>query len=85
MSYPSPHSPQAPAAAAALIQRGRGSRPIPSGCPLTTSYPHDPDFAPDERAISIGVRARAGRIAERTDRAQDLPGGSDVSSVSGDS
>ncbi|SEF13151.1 amidohydrolase [Streptomyces sp. 2112.3] len=36
------------------------------GAPLTTSYPHYPDFAPDERAIGIGVRAMAGWIAERT-------------------
>ncbi|MFG2093844.1 M20 family metallopeptidase [Streptomyces sp. NPDC048612] len=36
------------------------------GAPLTTGYPHYPDFAPDERAIGIGVRAMAGWIAERT-------------------
>lgn len=36
------------------------------GAPVTTSYPHFPDFAPDERAIGIGVRAMAGWIAERT-------------------
>ncbi|MER0478052.1 amidohydrolase [Streptomyces sp. Edi2] len=46
------------------------------GAPLTTSYPHYPDFVPDERAIGIGVRAMAGWIAERTHRAQGLPGGS---------
>lgn len=34
--------------------------------PITTSYPHFPDFAPDERSIGIGVRAMAGWIAERT-------------------
>jgi amidohydrolase len=34
--------------------------------PITTSYPHFPDFAPDERAIGIGVRAMTGWIAERT-------------------
>ncbi|WP_240168048.1 hypothetical protein [Streptomyces noursei] len=33
--------------------------------PLTTCYPHYPDFAPDERAIGIGVRAMAGWIAQR--------------------
>ncbi|MFI6371186.1 M20 family metallopeptidase [Streptomyces sp. NPDC050546] len=33
--------------------------------PITTSYPHFTDFAPDERAIGIGVRAMAGWIAER--------------------
>ncbi|MER5602083.1 amidohydrolase [Streptomyces sp. NPDC002265] len=36
------------------------------GAPITTSYPHFPDFLPDERAIGIGVRAMAGWIAERT-------------------
>ncbi|MFG2952041.1 M20 metallopeptidase family protein [Streptomyces adustus] len=36
------------------------------GAPVTTSYPHFPDFLPDERAIGIGVRAMAGWIAERT-------------------
>lgn len=36
------------------------------GAPLTTSYPHYPDFVPDEGAIGIGVRAMAGWIAERT-------------------
>ncbi len=36
------------------------------GAPITTSYPHFPDFAPDERAIGIGVRAMTGWIAERT-------------------
>ncbi|WP_406482072.1 M20 family metallopeptidase [Streptomyces platensis] len=35
------------------------------GAPITTSYPHYPDFAPDEGAISVGVRAMAGWIAER--------------------
>jgi metal-dependent amidase/aminoacylase/carboxypeptidase family protein len=35
------------------------------GTPITTSYPHFPDFAPDERAIGIGVRAMAGWLAER--------------------
>ncbi|WP_039639929.1 amidohydrolase [Streptomyces sp. 769] len=33
--------------------------------PLTTCFPHYPDFAPDERAIGIGVRAMAGWIAQR--------------------
>ncbi|MFF3331033.1 hypothetical protein ACFYWX_15925 [Streptomyces sp. NPDC002888] len=28
--------------------------------PITTSYPHYSDFAPDERAIGLGVRAMAG-------------------------
>ncbi|MEV5986379.1 amidohydrolase [Streptomyces sp. NPDC052051] len=36
------------------------------GAPITTSYPHYPDFSPDERAIGIGVRAMAGWIAQRT-------------------
>ncbi len=36
------------------------------GVPITTSYPHYPDFDPDERAISLAVRAMAGWIAERT-------------------
>ena len=36
------------------------------GTPITTSYPHYPDFAPDERAIGVGVRAMAGWIVERT-------------------
>jgi metal-dependent amidase/aminoacylase/carboxypeptidase family protein len=38
------------------------------GTPITTSYPHYPDFAPDERAIGVGVRAMARWIAERTHR-----------------
>ncbi|MDG9711197.1 M20 metallopeptidase family protein [Streptomyces sp. DH10] len=38
------------------------------GAPITTGYPHFPDFAPDERSIGIGVRAMAGWIAERTHR-----------------
>ncbi|MFF7313482.1 amidohydrolase [Streptomyces sp. NPDC008137] len=33
--------------------------------PITTGYPHFTEFAPDERAIGIGVRAMAGWIAER--------------------
>ncbi|MFC9507832.1 M20 family metallopeptidase [Streptomyces sp. NPDC057002] len=36
------------------------------GTPITACYPHFPDFAPDERAIGIGVRAMAGWLAERT-------------------
>ncbi|WP_438487192.1 M20 metallopeptidase family protein [Streptomyces sp. S186] len=36
------------------------------GAPITTGYPHYPDFDPDERAISLAVRAMAGWIAERT-------------------
>ncbi|WP_326621855.1 amidohydrolase [Streptomyces decoyicus] len=55
------------------------------GAPVTTSYPHYPDFAPDERALGIGVRAMAGWIAERTHRAQGLPGGSNGSGGSGGS
>ncbi|WP_435603528.1 M20 metallopeptidase family protein [Streptomyces sp. bgisy130] len=43
--------------------------------PITTSYPHYPDFAPDERAIGVGVRAMAGWISERTHGAQGLAGG----------
>ncbi|MFE9660729.1 amidohydrolase [Streptomyces sp. NPDC005955] len=44
------------------------------GSPVTASYPHYPDFAPDERAIGVGVRAMAGWLAERTRRAPDLTG-----------
>ncbi|MFF8531811.1 M20 family metallopeptidase [Streptomyces sp. NPDC015532] len=44
------------------------------GTPITAGYPHYPDFSPDERAIGVGVRAMAGWIAERTHRAQGLPG-----------
>ncbi|MEU8782921.1 amidohydrolase [Streptomyces sp. NPDC048637] len=44
--------------------------------PITTGYPHFPDFAPDERAVGLGVRAMAGWLAERTHGAQGLPGGS---------
>ncbi|KAK1179375.1 amidohydrolase [Streptomyces sp. NBS 14/10] len=36
------------------------------GAPITACYPHYPDFAPDERAIGIGVRAMAGWVAQRT-------------------
>ncbi|RNG18176.1 M20 metallopeptidase family protein [Streptomyces botrytidirepellens] len=36
------------------------------GAPVTTAYPHFPDFAPDERAIGLGVRTMAGLLAERT-------------------
>lgn len=39
------------------------------GAPITTAYPHFPDFAPDERAIGLGVRAMAGWLAERTSAA----------------
>lgn len=46
------------------------------GAPITTSYPHYPDFAPDERAISVGVRAMAGWLAERTHGAHGPTGGS---------
>ncbi|WP_030676334.1 amidohydrolase [Streptomyces rimosus] len=46
------------------------------GAPITTSYPHYPDFSPDERAIGVGVRAMAGWIAERTRPAREQPGGS---------
>ncbi|MFF7755055.1 M20 family metallopeptidase [Streptomyces sp. NPDC007971] len=45
------------------------------GEPITTSYPHYPDFSPDEGAIGVGVCAMAGWIAERTHKAQGLPGG----------
>ncbi|MCF3141772.1 M20 metallopeptidase family protein [Streptomyces platensis] len=45
------------------------------GAPITTSYPHYPDFAPDERAISVGVRAMAGWIAERAHGVHGLHGG----------
>ncbi|WP_260333640.1 M20 metallopeptidase family protein [Streptomyces beigongshangae] len=44
----------------------------PGAC-VTTSYPHYPDFSPDERAIGLGVRAMAGWIAERTHGGQHLP------------
>ncbi|MER6141130.1 amidohydrolase [Streptomyces sparsogenes] len=37
------------------------------GAPITACYPHYPDFAPDERAIGVGVRAMAGWVAERLD------------------
>ncbi|MFJ4685348.1 M20 family metallopeptidase [Streptomyces sp. NPDC088789] len=39
------------------------------GAPVTTSYPHYPDFSPDERAIGVGVRAMAGWLAQRAHRA----------------
>ncbi|MFD0308477.1 M20 family metallopeptidase [Streptomyces sp. NPDC127119] len=45
------------------------------GMPITTSYPHYPDFSPDERAIGVGVRAMAGWIAKRTHKARGLSGG----------
>ncbi|GAA5614965.1 amidohydrolase [Streptomyces platensis] len=45
------------------------------GAPVTTSYPHYPDFAPDERAISVGVRAMAGWIAERAHGVHGRHGG----------
>lgn len=45
------------------------------GAPITTSYPHYPDFAPDERALSVGVRAMAGWIAERAQGMHGLHGG----------
>ncbi|KOU08824.1 amidohydrolase [Streptomyces sp. NRRL F-5755] len=41
------------------------------GAPITTSYPHYPDFSPDERAIGVGVRAMASWIAERTRPARE--------------
>nr|WP_051853517.1 amidohydrolase [Streptomyces aureocirculatus] len=44
------------------------------GTSIATSYPHYPDFSPDERAIGVGVRAMAGWIAERTHSAQGLSG-----------
>ncbi|MEU5975089.1 M20/M25/M40 family metallo-hydrolase [Streptomyces sp. NPDC047315] len=46
------------------------------GVPITRSYPHYPDFAPDERAIGLGVRAMAGWLAERTRKSPDLSAGS---------
>ncbi|MFE1288193.1 M20 family metallopeptidase [Streptomyces sp. NPDC058751] len=55
----------------------------PPGGSITASYPHFPDFSPDERAIGIGVRAMAGWIAERTHRGQSPTGGSG-SGVRGD-
>ncbi|MEW1721069.1 amidohydrolase [Streptomyces sp. NPDC093109] len=45
------------------------------GTPITTSYPHYPDFSPDERAIGVGVRAMAGWLAERTHRSAEHTGG----------
>ncbi|WP_274910630.1 M20 metallopeptidase family protein [Streptomyces sp. WZ-12] len=38
------------------------------GASVDTAYPHFPDFAPDERAIGLGVRAMAGWLTERTRR-----------------
>lgn len=38
------------------------------GAPVTTAFPHHPDFDPDERAIGVGVRAMAGWLAGRADR-----------------
>lgn len=35
------------------------------GAGITSSYPHYGDFAPDERAIGIGVRAMSGWLAAR--------------------
>ncbi|MFF9126461.1 M20 family metallopeptidase [Streptomyces sp. NPDC014889] len=45
------------------------------GATITTSYPHYPDFSPDERAIGVGVRAMAGWIAERAQERRGLAGG----------
>ncbi|MGW8551360.1 M20 metallopeptidase family protein [Streptomyces tubercidicus] len=44
------------------------------GAPVTTSYPHYPDFAPDEQAIGIGIRAMTGWIAERSHSAERTHG-----------
>ena len=52
------------------------------GTPITTSYPHYPDFSPDERVIGVGVRAMAGWIVERTHKTQSLPGGPSLGWVS---
>ncbi|WP_326790647.1 M20 metallopeptidase family protein [Streptomyces sp. NBC_00151] len=52
------------------------------GTPITASYPHYPDFSPDERAIGVGVRAMAGWIVERTHKTQSLPGGPGLGWVS---
>lgn len=41
--------------------------------PVTTSYPHYPDFRPDESAIGLGIRAMAGWLAERARGAQGRP------------
>ena len=38
------------------------------GALVTTAFPHHVDFEPDERAIGTGVRAMAGRLAERARR-----------------
>ena len=38
----------------------------PPGTAIENSYPHFSTFAPDERAIGIGVRAMAGWLARRT-------------------
>ncbi|MFG2298269.1 M20 family metallopeptidase [Streptomyces sp. NPDC048603] len=35
------------------------------GAPIDSAFPHYPAFAPDERAIGVGVRAMAGWLAER--------------------
>ncbi|GHF47250.1 N-acyl-L-amino acid amidohydrolase [Streptomyces mashuensis] len=41
------------------------------GAPVTSCYPHYPGFAPDERAIAVGVRAMAGWIAARNATSED--------------
>lgn len=44
------------------------------GTPVTAGYPHYPDFAPDERAVGLGVRAMAGWLAQRTLETRTGPG-----------
>ncbi|MFJ5546411.1 M20 family metallopeptidase [Streptomyces sp. NPDC093225] len=41
------------------------------GAPIDTAFPHYPAFAPDERAIGVGVRAMAGWLAERAAERRD--------------
>ncbi|MGI5349795.1 M20 metallopeptidase family protein [Streptomyces sp. CA-250714] len=38
----------------------------PPNTPITTAYPHYPDFAPAEQAIPTGVRAMSGWLSQRT-------------------
>ncbi|MER5551099.1 hypothetical protein ABT001_05320 [Streptomyces sp. NPDC002793] len=65
----------AAAAGAGLVGGGKavagtpGARPHRAAAGHPPSYPHYPDFSPDERAIGVGVRAMAGWLAERTHRA----------------
>ncbi|MEU6541262.1 amidohydrolase [Streptomyces sp. NPDC047000] len=51
------------------------------GTPITTGYPHYPDFSPDERAIGVGVQAMAGWIAERTHKSAEPAGTTRITPV----